>query len=227
MIANGAARGRPPGRSATGLLLLGAERGIVREHARVDLRRPRVVGRRSRSADCRAPDRARRGEPDDEPGEHTEHDPRQPASTEVGAHPEPDGSHAALPYSTVAAATGASTASVVLDATVAHAHDALRGVGDRLVVGHEQDRLTLRVQTPEQLEDLEAALRVERAGRLVGEEQRRLVRERPGDREPLTLAARQRVGRLVGLVADPEQVEQVAGPRLGRAAASCPRSARA
>ena len=42
------------------------------------------------------------------------------------------------------------------------------------------------------VEDLRAGLRVERAGRLVGEEQPRLVRERAGDRDPLALAAGER-----------------------------------
>ena len=50
----------------------------------------------------------------------------------------------------------------------------------------------------EQLEHLRARGRVERAGRLVGEQQARLVRERPGDRDALALAAgehrRPRVG---------------------------------
>ena len=48
----------------------------------------------------------------------------------------------------------------------------------------------------EQLEHLVAALGVERAGRLVGEQQRRLVGERAGDREPLALAAGQHARRV-------------------------------
>ena len=59
---------------------------------------------------------------------------------------------------------------VVDDAAVLHPHDALGGVGDRLVVGDEQDRLAAGVQAAEQLEHLFAALAVERAGRLVGEQ---------------------------------------------------------
>ena len=46
----------------------------------------------------------------------------------------------------------------------------------------------------EQLHDLLATRGVERAGRLVGQQQRRLVRERPGDREALALAAGQHAG---------------------------------
>ena len=104
---------------------------------------------------------------------------------------------------------------VVDDAAVLHPHHALGGIGDWLVVGDEQDRLTTLVQAAEQLEDLFAALAVECAGRLVGEHQRRLVGQRPGDGQPLTLTARQHAGRLLGLVTDAEQVEQVAGTRLG------------
>ena len=78
-----------------------------------------------------------------------------------------------------------------------------------------QDRLAAGVQAAEQLEHLVAALGVERAGRLVGEQQRRLVGERAGDREPLPLAAREHAGRVLRLVGEAEQVEQVAGAGLG------------
>ena len=45
-----------------------------------------------------------------------------------------------------------------------------------------------------------------------------LVGQRPGDGEPLALTTGQHAGRLLGLVADAEQVEQVARPGLGRLA---------
>ena len=92
-------------------------------------------------------------------------------------------------------------------------------------MGDQQDRLAARVQTGEQLEHFLAALGVERAGRLVGQQQRRLVGKRPGDREALALTARQRGGRLLGLVADAEQVEQVAATGFGGLALACRRSA--
>ena len=82
------------------------------------------------------------------------------------------------------------------------------------VVGHEQDRLAAGVQPAQQLDDLLAARRVERAGRLVGEQQRRLVGERAGDREALALAAGEHARHRRGLVADAR-----AG-RAGRARAS-------
>ena len=89
------------------------------------------------------------------------------------------------------------------------------GGGDVVVVGHHQDRLAAGVQAAEQLEHLVAALGVERAGGLVGEQQRGLVGERARDREPLPLTARQHAGRVLRLVGEAEQVEQVARARLG------------
>ena len=75
--------------------------------------------------------------------------------------------------------------------------------------------LAAGVQAAEQLDDLGAALGVECAGRLVGEQQGRLVGQRPGDGQPLPLAAGEHAGDGSRLVADAEQVEQVTGPGLG------------
>ena len=107
---------------------------------------------------------------------------------------------------------------VVDDTAVPHAHDALRGVGDGLIVGDEQDRLAAGVQPSEQLQDFLATFRVERAGRFVGQQQRRLVGQRSGDGQPLALPAGERRGGLLGLVADAQQVEQVACPGFGQLA---------
>ena len=65
-----------------------------------------------------------------------------------------------------------------------------------------------RVEVEQQPADLVARSRVDRAGRLVGEQQRRPVDERPGDRDALPLAAGQprRVG--VAAVGDPQRGEQ-------------------
>ena len=71
------------------------------------------------------------------------------------------------------------------------------------------------MQTPEQLEHFETPGGVERAGGLVGEHERRLVGEGAGDGEALTLTAGQHAGRVPRLVGEPEEVEQVARPRLG------------
>ena len=55
-------------------------------------------------------------------------------------------------------------------------------------------------------------------GRLVGQQHRRRVGHRPGDRQPLALAARQARRQGVDLVGEAEQVEQLAGPPPGGAA---------
>ena len=101
------------------------------------------------------------------------------------------------------------------DPAVLHPHDPPGGVGDRLVVGDQQDRLTASVKAAEQLEHLLAALAVEGAGRFVGEHDRGLVGERPGDGQTLALSAGQHARGLPRLVADAEQIEQVTSMRLG------------
>ena len=85
-----------------------------------------------------------------------------------------------------------------------------------VVVRDEQDRhATPLAQRAEQLDDLRACRGVERAGRLVREQELRLVRERPGDRDPLALAARERGGdgRARWPIAQPEQLVAPRGSR--------------
>ena len=84
---------------------------------------------------------------------------------------------------------------------VAEADDAV-GLGGQLeVVGddHHGQSLTL-VQVSEQADELARRLGVEGAGWLVGEQQGRAVDQRPSDRHPLLLAARQLVGTRPDLV---------------------------
>ena len=70
----------------------------------------------------------------------------------------------------------------------------MRLLGGLRIVRHHHDRLAeLVVQPLEQAEDLLAGRAVEVAGRLVGDDQRRVGNERAGDRHPLLLAARQLV----------------------------------
>src|SRR4051794_22842076 len=103
---------------------------------------------------------------------------------------------------------------VAHDAPIAHTDDAVACFGNLVVVRDEQDRLTARVQAPKQFEHLVPAFRVERAGGLVGEQQRRLVGERTRDREALPLTTRQHARRFLRLVGEAEQVEEVARTRL-------------
>ena len=79
-------------------------------------------------------------------------------------------------------------AAVVLDAAVHDLDHPLAPLGDVRVVGDDHDRLAPGVHPVEDLEDLEAGLAVEVAGGLVGEDQRGLVHERPGDGRPLALS---------------------------------------
>ena len=62
------------------------------------------------------------------------------------------------------------------DAAVLHVDDAMRGVGDFAGVGREQDGdAGLAIELDQQLEDVRAVHRVEVAGGLVGNQQRRAV----------------------------------------------------
>ena len=67
--------------------------------------------------------------------------------------------------------------------------DLFRAVGDLLRVRDEHDRCSLRVQLAEDLHDLTAGSGVQRAGRLVGEQDARLYDHRTGDRHALALTA--------------------------------------
>ena len=87
------------------------------------------------------------------------------------------------------------------------------------------------LQVQQQVEDLGAHRDVERAGRLVGDQQRGLQRQRAGDRDPLPLAAGELAGQQVGDARrQPDQVEQLADPLLalrGGAARGARRAGRA
>ena len=89
------------------------------------------------------------------------------------------------------------------------------------LVGRDDHRHPGRRQLADDVEHLGHELRVERAGDLVEQQQVRLHRQRPDDRDPLLLAARQPVRELVALVGEPEPGEQLGRVRLGlRRAAS-------
>jgi len=61
-------------------------------------------------------------------------------------------------------------------------------------MGDEEDRLAPGMEPAEQSEDLMTTLGVERPGRLVGQQQRRGVRQGAGDGQALTLPTRQDTG---------------------------------
>ena len=87
-------------------------------------------------------------------------------------------------------------------------------------MGHEHDRRPGPLPDPQDLgvHPLAGHL-VERAERLVHQQDRRLEGERPGDRDPLLHAARQLVRVVPGEVAELDEVEHLAPPgasALGR-----------
>ncbi len=55
------------------------------------------------------------------------------------------------------------------------------------IVRHEDHRDAFRIESLKHAENLDARLRIEIAGRLVSQDQRRTANERPGDRYPLLL----------------------------------------
>ena len=87
----------------------------------------------------------------------------------------------------------------------------------RRIVGDDDDRGAVGVDAIEQIGDLLAGVLVELAGRLVGEQQRRPVRQRARDRHPLHLAA--------GQLRRPVIARDRRGRRT-RAARACARAAR-
>ena len=79
---------------------------------------------------------------------------------------------------------------VVKDESVAHPDDAAGMGGDGRVVRHQDDgEPVLAVELAEEVENLLSRLRVEVAGRLIGDQEGAAVDERAGDRHALLLAA--------------------------------------
>ena len=100
--------------------------------------------------------------------------------------------------------------------------DAARGhdgnpVGDRqgllLIVSHIERRYAeLELYPPDLLAKLHANLRVEGRERLVEEQHARLDGDRPGEGHPLLLAARELAGIPAHRRAEPDELEELAGP---------------
>src|SRR5437762_5476543 len=83
---------------------------------------------------------------------------------------------------------------VVQHDAVAERDDARAVLGDVGLVRHQHDRdAALYVQLLKNAHDLDAGLRIEVAGRLVGEQQRRAVHRRAGDGDALLLTTRELV----------------------------------
>src|SRR5215472_8738247 len=109
-----------------------------------------------------------------------------------------------LPQSNVVA----SLLFVVRDASVDETHDApAHAIDDRLVVRRDDDGRALRVDAREERHDLARGLGIEISGRLVAQEDERIVDERSRDRRALLLAAGQFVREHLALVRDADEVE--------------------
>ena len=81
-------------------------------------------------------------------------------------------------------------------------------------------------QIGEQLDDRVAVQRVERARRLVGEQQPALADDRPGDGDALLLSAREVVGIAVEVVVEADRVQRVDRASTRAARARTPSSSR-
>src|SRR3954471_11647627 len=104
---------------------------------------------------------------------------------------------------------------VVDDLAVAEHDDAVRVGGGGRVVGDHDDGLAEVVDgVPEQPEDLLGGLRVEVAGRLVGEHHGRAVDQRSGDGDALLLAARELRRPVREAIAQADGVDQRVEPLL-------------
>ena len=90
-------------------------------------------------------------------------------------------------------------------------------LGDVVLVRDQQDRdAVLLVETLEDLHHLDAGPRVEVAGRLVGQHDRRVVDQRAGDRHALLLAAGQLVRVVMRAGLHPDRLQRRHGPLVAR-----------
>ena len=74
---------------------------------------------------------------------------------------------------------------------------------------NDHDRRAERIDLLEQEHDLKRTLRVEVAGRLIGDDHRRIVDERAGNGHTLLLAAGQLVRQTAALVLQPDQLQHI------------------
>ena len=106
------------------------------------------------------------------------------------------------------------TARSVFTSAVAERHDARAVLGDVGFVRDQHDGdAALDVQALEQAHHLDAGPRVEVAGGLVGEQDRRVVDQRARNRHALLLAARQLVGMMAEPIAEADGRQHLLGQR--------------
>ena len=83
-------------------------------------------------------------------------------------------------------------------------------VGDRKIVGYQDDRLTRGIEAVKGIDDDMTVGGIEIAGGLVGEYDFRRHKQRPCDRHPLLLTARQLRGHPLGQSSQAELIQQIA-----------------
>ena len=118
---------------------------------------------------------------------------QHPADGEPRALPDVHGRHASAPG---AAARGGGPSGPATRTSERSVPSRIRSTrlaccGDLLLVGDHDDRPAGGVEVVEQVQHVVGAGAVQRAGRLVGEQQHRVRDDRPRDRHPLLLAARE------------------------------------
>ena len=94
------------------------------------------------------------------------------------------------------------------DPAVSHQDYASRPGRHRRIVGDQDQRVTSSGQLVQLLHHLLAARRIQRSGRLVGQNHPPAVDQCPGNRHPLLLAARELVGQVLQTLRQPQSREQ-------------------
>ena len=109
------------------------------------------------------------------------------------------------------------------DAAVAERNRAIGAARDLEVVGDDHHGgAEPRVEIADQREDVVASLGVEVAGRLVGQQDGRIDRQRARDGDPLALAARQLVGQVIQPMVELYQGQELGGARADLRARPAP-----
>src|SRR5262249_62374084 len=95
---------------------------------------------------------------------------------------------------------------------------AVAQAGQFLVVSDDDSGQSLfSLQLPDQSMNLISRALIQISGRLVGQEQRWRINQRPGQSDPLPLAPRKLAGTMVGAPGQPDTTEQNVGPTGGDA----------
>ena len=106
--------------------------------------------------------------------------------------------------------------------TVAHPDQPLGLTAHDGVVGDEHEGQALLVELTHERHHFLGALRVERTGGLVGPDHAGMAGERPRDRDPLLLAARELVGPVPGAMPEADTLERLDRPPTRASAARTP-----